>query len=245
MNVHKGGRGWRTLPLTILVALVSLSRWTLAGAFQSADDIQERVNEIKESAARSKQTLAQYRWRQQETVTVKGKVSKQDLFQVEPGPEGKLLRIPIAQQEGSPKSAKQPGLKHKIFEKKTEDLEDFTQQVKELAQSYVALDSTRLQQAYQHGDVSLGKGGAPGEVQLVVRDYVKPGDSVALSLDAAQNVLRRMEISSYLSNPKDAVKVNAQFDRLPNGSSYLSEMLITGASKQLTVSVTNFDHQKI
>jgi hypothetical protein len=41
------------------------------------------------------------------------------------------------------------------------------------------------------------------------------------------------------------VKLSAQFDRLPGGASYVSEMVVTGASKQLTVEIKNFDYHRM
>jgi len=207
-------------------------------------EVQQRINEIRESAAKSKEALAQYRWQEQETITVKGKLKKQDLFQVETGPQGKPMRVAIARDKGSSSSETQHGLKQHLAEKKSRGIEQYAQEIKDLAQSYVPPDPARLQRSYQHGDVSLAAGNVPGEIRLVIRDYQKPGDSVAFNLGQGKE-LKSIDVSSYLTDPKDAVKVNAQFDRLPGGVSYVSEMMVTGASKQLTVEIKNFDYQSM
>jgi hypothetical protein len=207
-------------------------------------DVQQRINAIKEAAAKSKEALEQYRWQQQETITVKGKMKKQDLFQVETGPEGKPMRVAIAKDKDSSSSETQHGLKQHIAEKKSRGMEQYALEIKDLAQSYVPPDPVRLQQSYQHGDVSLAAGNVPGEIRLVIHDYRKPGDSVTFSLDQGKD-LKSIDVSSYLSDPKDVVKVNAQLDRLPDGTNYVSEMMVTGASKQLTVEIKNFDYQRM
>jgi hypothetical protein len=213
-------------------------------AAQNAE-VQQRINEIKEAATKSKEALAQYRWQQQETITVKGKMKKQDLFQVETGPQGKLLRVAIARDKDSSSSETQHGLKQHMAERKSRGMEQYALEIKDLAQSYVPLDPTRLQQSYEHGDAALAAGSVPGEIRLVIHDYKKPGDSVTFSLDQGRKELKSIDISTYPSDPKDAVKVNAQFDRLPDGTSYVSEMMVTGASKQLTVEIKNFDYQRM
>jgi hypothetical protein len=76
----------------------------------------------------------------------------------------------------------------------------------------------RKKQAYQQGNVMIGPmGGAPGEYRLVISNYLKQGDSMTLVMNKAQKALVSLSISTYLSDPSDAVKVNVQFSRLPGG----------------------------
>lgn len=236
----------RSMMVLVLIAF-SILEWLVAPrpAATQNSQVQQSVSEVKESAARSKQALAQYRWQQQETVSIKGKQKKQDIFQVELGPEGKPLKIPMAQDNSASGSERPHGWKHKLAEKKTGEFEEYAQQIKELAQSYAQPDPGRLQQAYQQGNVSIAAGGAPSDVRLVIHDYVKPGDSVTFSLNREQKELQGIEVSSYLNNPKDAVTLNAQFERLPDGTNHLSDMLVNGVSKQVTVTIKNFNYQKM
>ena len=229
--------------LAIVLAVFVVLALQVAPAEQGAE-VQQGINAIKEAAVKSKEALAEYRWQQQETITVKGKMKKQDLFQVETGPEGKLMRVAIAKDKDSSSSETQHGLKQHLAEKKSRGMEQYALEIKDVAQSYIPLDPARLQQSYQHGDVSLAAGNVPGEIRLVIHDYRKPGDSVTFSLDQGKE-LKSIDISSYLNDPKDAVKVNAQMDRLPDGTNYVSEMMVTGASKQLTVEIKNFDYQRM
>jgi len=242
----------RSMMALVLIAF-SILGWLVAprpAATQNSQvqqsQVQQSVNEMKESAARNKQALAQYRWQQQETVSVKGKQKKQDLFQVELEPDGKQLRTPMAQeQDPSSSETKHGALKRKLSEKKTGELIEYAQHIKELAQSYAPPDPARLQQANQQGNVSIGAGGAAGEVRLVIHDYVKPGDTVTFSLNREQKEIQGIEVSSYLNDPKDAVTLSAQFDRLPDGTNPISEMVVNGVSKQLTVTIKNFNFQKM
>jgi hypothetical protein len=246
MTREKGEVTRRSMMALVLIAF-SILGWLVAPrpAATQNSQVQQSVSEMKESAARNKQALAQYRWQQQETVSVKGKQKKQDLFQVELEPDGKQLRTPMAQDQDTSSSESQHGLKRKLTEKKTGELVEYAQQIKELAQSYAPPDPARLQQAYQQGNVSIGAGGAAGEVRLVIHDYVKPGDTVTFSLNREQKEIQGIEVSSYLNDPKDAVTISAQFERLPDGTNHISEMLVNGVSKQLTVTIKNFNFQKI
>jgi hypothetical protein len=91
----------------------------------------------------------------------------------------------------------------------------------------------------------FGPAGVPNEVRIVITNYVKPQDSVTLVLNKQEKRLLSMNISSYLSDPSDAVKLNVQFSSLSDGTNHVSSMNLDGVSKQLTIAVTNTNYQKL
>lgn len=52
-------------------------------------------------------------------------------------------------------------------------------------------------------------------------------------------------MSSYLSDPSDAVTIQAVFGKLPDGTNHVSNATINGVSKQLTVLTQNSNYQKM
>jgi hypothetical protein len=48
---------------------------------------------------------------------------------------------------------------------------------------------------------------------------------------------------SHLSDPKDAVTIAVQFSKLPSGFNHVATAQINGVSKQMTVSIQNFNYQ--
>lgn len=52
-------------------------------------ELQARLAEVKESMARNKQELAHYSWTEQDIISLKGEEKKEELFQVQLGPDGK------------------------------------------------------------------------------------------------------------------------------------------------------------
>lgn len=208
--------------------------------------LQERLAEVKQAAARNKQALAQYTWEEQQTVSIKGDVKKQQLFQVRLGSDGKPQKTEItASQQGSPGGGRRFGLRGRIIEKKKEEFEDYAHKVAALAQSYTQPEPGRLQELFQQGNLTLGAAGMPGEIQIVIHNYLKPGDTVTLVFSRSQKALRAMEISSYLSDPGDAVNISAQFVQVPGGPNHVSSMQIEGVRKQLTVNIQNSNYQRI
>src|SRR5215471_7036593 len=91
--------------LTLVVAILCAARALSA----QNPEMQQRVGEIKESAAKNKQALAQYMWQEQDTISLKGEVKKQELYQVRLGPDGKPQKSPLSPQESG---AQQSGGRH-------------------------------------------------------------------------------------------------------------------------------------
>lgn len=229
------------MSLTALLALVML---TSPIAIAQDTKMQDRVAELKLAVAFNKQSLAQYTWQEQQTISIKGEVKKQELFQVQIGPDGKAQKTAIDPQQPS-SGGRQHGLKHRIKEEKTEEYEDYGKQIASLAQSYAKPDPEKIEQARQHGNVMVGPTGAPNQDRLVIQNYLKPGDSMTFVFDRARKVVLSIQVSSYLDDPKDAVTISAQFAQLPDGTNHVSSMVTNGVSKQLTINDQNSNYQKM
>ncbi|HEY6307904.1 MAG TPA: hypothetical protein VI488_15750 [Candidatus Angelobacter sp.] len=234
---------------TLAAAILALSPLTAHRAVAQnpnqagapASQLQERLAEVKESAAKNKQALAQYTWQEQQTTAVKGDVKSQKLFQVRLGPDGKPQKTETM---GTPQSSGGHGVKGHIKEKKKEEFQEYGQQIGALAQQY-APDPQKLQQAYQQGNLMLASGGAPGAVKMVIKNYVKPNDQVTLIFNQQTKAIQSVEIQSYLSDPKDAVKIAQQYSQLPDGTSHVSTSQINGVSKDLLITTQNSNYQKL
>ncbi len=206
--------------------------------------MQQRVAEVKESMAVNKQLLAQYTWMEQDIISIKGEEKKEELYNVQLGPDGKPQKTPVDPSSVSDDERHRRGLRGRIIEKKTEEFKEYGEQIKTLVQQYVPPDKDMLQQAYQQGNVMMGPvGGAPGEYRLVISNYVKQGDNMTLVMNKAQKSLVSLSIATYLNDPSDAVKVNVQFARIPNGPNHVTTETIDGVSKQLTITVQNSNYQ--
>jgi hypothetical protein len=207
--------------------------------------LEARVAQVQQAAAANKQALAHYTWQEQQTISIKGQVKKQTLFQVQIGPDGKTLKTEVDSDSASSSEGRSCGLKHRIVEKKKEEYEDYVKRIAALAQAYAHPSPERLQQLFQRGNITLGSAAFPGEFQLVVESYLKQGDSMTLVFNPKQKVLVSVHVSSYLSDPQDAATISAQFAQLPGGPNHVASMLINGVSKQLTVAVQNSAYQKM
>jgi hypothetical protein len=227
------------VPLLLLVAAV-FNRPVNA----QNPELQQRLAEVKQAMAQNKQALAQYTWVEQVTISLKGEQKKQEHFQVRLGPDGKPQKTSL----DAPAQPQESGgrLKKRIVEKKKEEYADYADQMKALAQQYVPPDKDMLQQAYQQGNITVGPAaGSPNAVQLVIKNYLKQGDSMTLIFDKAQKQLLGIQIASYMDDPKDAMNLTVQFSKLPNGPNHVSSMVIDGVSKQLNVATQNSNYQHL
>jgi len=208
-------------------------------------ELQQRVAELKENMAKNKQLLAQYTWVEQVTISLKGEQKKQEHFQVRLGPDGKPQKTSLDPPD-QPSGGREGRLKERIIEKKKEEYGDYADQMKALAQQYVPPDKDLIQQAYAQGNISMSpSAGAPNQIQLIVKNYVKQGDSMTLVIDKAQKQLLSVQIASWLNDPKDAMNLTVQFTGMPGGPNHVSSVVMDGVSKQLNIATQNSNYQHL
>jgi hypothetical protein len=233
--------------LTSLVsaATISAAVYVLAFALPEASaqnpGLGQKVAEIKQASAANKQALASYTWQEQQAISLKGEVKKTVSYQVSIGADGQQQKIELGSTAAPPPSGGR--LKQRIVAKKTDEFQQYGQQVAALAKQYTQPNPQLLQQAYQQGNASIQLGGAPGTVTLVIKNYIKPGDSMTLVFNEGQKSIQTLQVSSYLSDPKDAVTMVVQFAKLPAGVNHVATAQINGVSKQMTVAIQNFNYQ--
>jgi hypothetical protein len=233
--------------LTSLVsaATISAAVYVLAFALPEASaqnpGLGQKVAEIKQASAANKQALARYTWQEQQAISLKGEVKKTVSYQVSIGADGQQQKIELGSTAAPPPSGGR--FKQRIVARKTDEFQQYGQQVAALAKQYTQPNPLLLQQAYQQGNASIQLGGAPGTVTLVIKNYIKPGDSMTLVFDEGQKSIQTLQVSSYLSDPKDAVTMVVQFAKLPSGVNHVATAQINGVSKQMTVAIQNFNYQ--
>jgi len=200
--------------------------------------MQQKVAEIRASLAKNEQMLGQYTWQQQEAISVRGDLKKQALYQVQLGSNGQPVKTDISQTQSADK--RKFGIRHRI----TQDYIDYGKQIASLAQSYAQPDPGKLQQLYAAGNVSLKTAGGAGQYAIVVRGYVKPGDTVTITFSKVLKAITGIQVSSYLSGPSDVVTISAGYAQLPDGTNHVATINIDGQSKSLTIVETNVNYQK-
>jgi hypothetical protein len=225
-----------------VVALAALFATALPAQGQ---EMQQRLAELKQSLAFNKQVLAHYTWMEQQIISIKGEQKKEELYNVQFGPDGKPQKTPVDPSSISDSDRQMRGLRGRIKERKIEEYKEYGDSIKTLIEQYVPPDKDMLQQSYQQGNVMIGPmAGQPEQYRVVVSNYIKQGDNMTIVMDKATLSLVSVTISTYLSDPSDAVNVNVQFARVPNGGPFhVATETINGVSKQLTIEILNINYQ--
>jgi hypothetical protein len=235
-------------PAWLAMLLFGLLASPHGGRAQNAE-LQQRLADVKAAAAQNKQSLATYTWQEQDTISIKGEVKKQESYQVRMGADGKPAKTPLNPAAAAPAAPQDSGrrggrVKEKVVENKKAEFEDYAHSVAALAHSYAPPDPAKLQDAYQKGNISLKAGASPDEVQLVITSYVKPNDSMTITFNKAAKAILNVQIASYLDSPSDAVKIGVDFAKLTDGTNHVSNMTVDGVSKQLKVAIANSGYTK-
>ena len=203
-------------------------------------EIQEKLAAVKQAAAENKQKLLQYHWIETTQLTLKGDAKPPTKNSCQYGPDGKVQKTPI----GPPPQAPSGGrMKQKVIANKKAEMKDYMQDVKAVLGLYVPPDPQKMQADFQAGKVSLNPAG--GSANLVFVDYALPGDKMTLTFDTAAKKITGLNINTYMGEEKDVVTLQVQMASLPDGTNYESQTVLNAAAKQLVVTTTNSDYQKV
>jgi hypothetical protein len=219
------------------IGLVALSMAIPATA-QNAE-VQQKLAAVQQAMAQNKQRLQQYQWTETTELNLKGdpKPPSQNLCQY--GPDGQVQKTLI----GLPPQPSGGRLKQRVVAKKKAEMQDYMVDVKRLLGMYVPPDPQRMQEAFQAGRLSVNPSG--GIVNLVFRDYAQPGDQMTLSFDPNTKKVISVSVNTYMGDAKDAVTLQIQMGGLPDGTSYVQQSVLSASAKQLVVTTSNSNYQRV
>ena len=82
-------------------------------------------------------------------------------------------------------------------------------------------------------------------INLIFTDYAVPGDKMTLTYDTAAKKIDSLNINTYMGDAKDAVTLQATMATLPNGPNYTQQSVLNATAKELVVTTTNSNYQKL
>ena len=226
------GAGWMEIVLVALIAAFP--------ALAQDSAVEEKMAAVKQSMAANTQKLHQYQWIETTQLTLKGdqKPPTQDSCQY--GPDGTVQKTPIGPPPEQPSGGR---LKERIIEKKEAEMKEYMGEVKGLLGMYVPPDPQKMEQARQAGNVSINP--VPGAVNLIFTNYAQPGDRMTLTFDTNAKKITSLNINTYMGETKDAVTLQVQMGSLPDGTNYAQQTILDATAKQLQVTTTNSNYQKL
>jgi hypothetical protein len=223
-----------------LVKISALALLATVSAIAQNSELQEKLAAAKQAAAENKQKLRQYQWIETTQLTLKGDAKPPSQQSCQYGPDGQVQKTATGPPPQPPSGGK---MKQKIIAKKKAEMKDYMQDVKAVLSMYVPPDPQKMQAAYQAGKVSLNP--VSGAVNLIFSDYAQPKDKMTLTFDTATKKITSLVIDTYMGEEKDAVTLNVQMGSLPDGTNYEQQTVLNATAKQLVVTTTNSNYQKL
>ena len=231
---HTNRTGARWLKIGFVALIFALP----ALAQESA--LQEKMAAVKQSMAANTQKLHQYQWIETTQLTLKGDPKPPTEDSCQYGPDGTVQKTPIGPPPEQPSGGR---LKERIIEKKEAEMKEYMGEVKGLLGMYVPPDPQKMEQARQAGNVSINP--VPGAVNLIFTNYAQAGDRMTLTFDTNAKKITSLNIDTYMGETKDAVTLQVQMASLPDGTNYAQQTILNASAKQLQVTTTNSNYQKL
>ena len=226
--------------IRLLVIIFALAISTIFPALGQNPELQEKLAAVKQAAAENKQKLRQYQWIETTQLTLKGDAKPPTKNSCVYGPDGKVQKTMIGTPPAPPSGGR---MKQRVIEKKKEEMKDYMQDVKGVLAMYVPPDPQKMQAAFQAGKASLNPAGET--VNLIFADYAQPGDKMTLTFNTATKQIAGLKIDTYMGEEKDVVTLQVQMAGLPDGTTYEQQTVLGATAKQLVVTTTNSDYQKV
>ena len=225
--------------LTFIAAVIAPLAAQQPPAPEGAKD---HVAALKRSLAESKAALRQYEWIETTVISIKGEEKSSKQSRCYYGAEGTLEKVPI---DGDADGGKKPrGLRGAIVEHKKDEMTDAMKEAVGLVKQYIPPDPEKIKAAEEAGKLSIVPPDAQGRTQVVIKNYLKPGDTLSMSMAIAADRLTALTVSTYIDSTKDAVELNVQCGAFPDGTVYPAKIDLDVKKQELSVAVQNSGYKK-
>jgi len=213
----------------------------LAAQAPPAAPAADHVAAIKQSLAASNAALRQYEWIETTAVSIKGEEKSRTQAKCYYGVDGKVQKVPVgaAPEEKSPR-----GLRGKIAENKKEEISDSMKEAIALVKQYVPPQADLIDAAKAAGRLSIVPPDSQGNVKVVIKDYLKSGDSLTLAANATTNRIGGVTVATYTDKAKEAVDLQITFGAFPDGTVFASKINLGVKKENLDVVIENSGYKK-
>jgi len=203
----------------------------------------DHVAAIKQSLQKSAAALLQYQWVETTAVSIKGEEKSRTQANCQYGADGKVQKTPVAAAPAGD-SKKSRGIKGRVVENKKEEISDAAKEAVALVKQYVPPDPARIQAAKDAGKLSTIPPDAKGMVAVVIKDYLKAGDSLTITVNAATDVISSVTVATFTDSAKDAVGLKVSWGSFPDGTVYVATIHLDVASQNLAIAIENSGYRK-
>lgn len=209
---------------------------------------QDQVAALKQSMQQGMAKIRQYEWVETTIISLKGEEKARKQNRCYYGADGKVQKVSLDQAPAPEKAESGRGgrrgarVKEKVVENKKDEMKEYMEQAAALIHTYVPPDPAKIQAAKDAGRIATTPQ-AGGKVRLVISQYLKPGDSLTLDVDAAASRLTGLGVNSYLDKPDEPVTLAVQMNALADGALYAAQTTLEAKAKNITVVIQNSGHR--
>jgi hypothetical protein len=114
-----------------------------------------------------------------------------------------------------------------------------------LVKQYVPPDPARIQAAKDAGKHTVSQPDPKGQVVLVIKDYLKAGDSLTIEVNAATDVISSLTVATFTDSAKDAVGMKVSWGSLADGTLYTATTRLDVAAQSLAAAIENSGYKKL
>lgn len=224
-----------TIPKPSAVVIFGLLVLTNMAVIAQNSSTKEELAAIEHVELKNQTKLSHYTWQETQFISVNGEAVDYRLYAVKIGGDGQYRRNLVTEHTGQ-EAAFEPKAKDQLSQ-----YGPYAQQLCELANQYTSFNSERLNDANSRGEIALLREG--DLIKMTVKDYSKPGDSLVMTINQHTHRLVSVQAQSYLTDPKDAVTIQAEFAELPAGINHVATAEIGNARRHLRMKLTNWSYQ--
>lgn len=201
--------------------------------------------EFTAKMAENSQKLKQYTYMQKTEVYMNGVLKKTQLSQVRyDATTGQKIVVPMGTPEASQPQAGSGRLGGRFVQKKMAEkqgeMKEYTQRLTGLMSDYLPPNPDRIKAAMPNAQMARSPEG--NGIQISLKNYLKPGDTMALSISPLSKQLSQIRINSTLDT--DPVTFAVNFSQLPDGTNYPALTTLQSPAKNLEIRVSTSDYRK-
>jgi hypothetical protein len=223
--------------IRLLLVACALTVASAAGA----QDLKQKLAAVKAAAGKNAQEQRSYSWLEKTELLLKGEIKSTKVESCKYGPDGKVQKTPVVE---PPPPEKKRGLKGKIVAKKTGEMKEELESAAALVHRYVPPSPDNIQVVMNAGTASMSQAG-PGAVAFKFPGYVKAGDALTITFDAAITSIRGIGVTSWLDQPSEPLSFQVTMQSLPDGLSYPGKIVLSIPSSNIEVRITKSNYQKL
>ena len=244
---------WHQVPVVACVVVILLTAAPLLAQqppAQAAGGAQDSVAALKQSMQQGLAKIRQYEWVETTIISLKGEEKARKQNRCYHGADGKVQKVsldqaPAPEQASSGRGGRRGArVKEKVVEDKKDEMKEYMEQAAALVHSYIPPDPAKIQAAKDAGRIATNPQAA-GKVRIVISQYLKPGDSLTLDLDAAASRLTGLGVNTYLDKPDETVTLAVQMNALADGALYAAQTTLEAKAKNITVVIQNSGHRPV